>query len=123
MDFRIVGSGLEAGGGFPLSGRVGWPADQAAERPTPYDLLVSGPYHRYLIDLGHIRWVSWHPGAEGLPPLPPLRFGLDPLYYLCSKPGSLKAWKPQESMPGGLEACLACLGWRAGSLGWLGLLD
>ena len=53
MDFRIVGSGLEAGGGFPLSGLVGWPADQAAERPPPHDLLVSGPYHRYLIGLGH----------------------------------------------------------------------
>ena len=36
-----MGSGLEAGGGFPLSGLVGWPADQAAERPPPHDLLGS----------------------------------------------------------------------------------
>ena len=97
-----MGSGLEAGGGFPLSGLVGWPADQAAERPPPHDLLVSGPYHRYLIGLGHIRWGSWLPGAEGLPPLPALRARLDPLYYLCSKPGSLEASRIDAR-----EACLA----------------
>ena len=61
MDFRIVGSGLEAGGGFPLSGLVGWPADQAAERPPPHDLLASWPYRRYLMGL----WYVW------LPPLVP----------------------------------------------------
>ena len=62
MDFRIVGSGLEAGGGFPLSGLVGWPADQAAERPPPHDLLASWPYRRYLMGLWHV-WLP--PGAVG----------------------------------------------------------
>ena len=57
-----MGSGLEAGGGFPLSGLVGWPADQAAERPPPHDLLGSWPYRRYLMGL----WHAWPVGARGL---------------------------------------------------------
>ena len=54
----------------------------------------------------------------------------------AKKPGSLKnrcqeARRPQESMPGGLEVCLACLAWhwyarwlagRPGWLAWLGWL-
>ena len=78
-----MGSGLEAGGGFPLSGLVGWPADQAAERPPPHDLLGSGPDHRYLIGLGH----------TSIRPVAALRGGLEPLgahfYPAC---GSL--WRP-----------------------------
>ena len=62
MYFRIVGSGLDAGGGFALSGLVGWPADQAAERPPPHDLLGSWPYRRYLMGLWHV-WLP--PGAMG----------------------------------------------------------
>ena len=64
-------------------------------------------------------------GSEGCPPaarlLPALRFGLDPLYYLCSKPESLEASGIDARRRGGLPG-LPGLSWLAGWLAWLAWL-
>ena len=130
MDFRIVGSGLEAGRGFPLSGLVGWPGDQAAERAPPHDLRGSWPYQRYLIGLWHV-WLP--PGAVGARRFGNLWQPVAPCVRLWRPVGT--DWMPlykslEPSMPGGLrlrcpDATLAglagWLAWLAGLAGWLQL--
>ena len=125
MDFRIVGSGLE---GFPLSGLVGWPADQAAERPPPHDLLASWPYPRYLMGLWHV----WLPlGAVGARRFGALWRAVAPCGGLSRPIGCPYIKSLEPSMPGGLrlrcpDATLAglagWLAWLAGLAGWLGWL-
>ena len=109
-------------------------ASQAAERPPPHDLLVIGPDRRYLMGLGHIRWISWLPGAEGLPAFappvaPPARLKIragSPILPLLQawKPGSLKnrcqeAWRPAWPAWPGLAGLAGLAGW----LGWIGRLE
>ena len=53
---------------------------------------------------------------------PALRFGLEPLYYLCSKPGSLEASRIDARRLGGLP-CLPGLAWLAWLAGLAGRKD
>ena len=115
MDFRIVGSGLEAGGGFPLSGLVGWPADQAAERPPPHDLLASWPYRRYLMGLWHV-WLP--PGAVGARkfgglcrPMPACGDRLDAPIIRVWSHRCLEAWGFDARMQHWLAGLAGLAGW------------
>ena len=114
-----------------MSGLVGWPADQAAERPPPHDLLASWPYRQYLMGLWHV-WlppmVLWVP--EGLPTCGGLWRAVAPCGSLWRPIGCplLRVWRHRCLMAGGLrlrcpDATLAgWLAWLAGWLGWLGWL-
>ena len=122
--------------GFPLSGLVGWPADQAAEKPLTHDLLASWPYRRYLIGLWHVWLPPWCCGCQGAwQPVAPCG-SLWPPVAACGNRldapkeeiGDIDAWRPEASMPGcnvgwlaGLAGLAGWLAWLVGLAGWLQL--